>query len=235
MGAIKNAKGSHQDEMAYFRCVQEGDVMLVQQSRGWTQVNPDWFPAKNRANQTCGIYFGNQLDRIVEKEGWIFVEHGDAYLAVRVVMGEYSEGWKILQDDASPGMTSELIKDSYDWSSDREIIYLKDNFAGMIFETSRRKHYQNLELFMGDVLDNFLVLDKTVVPGFHILRYKGCGDKAEEIYFNLANNEIPMVGGERIDYTPDRVFNSPYLKSSYNSGVVEISKDNMKLVLDFNQ
>ena len=233
-GGIKETKGAIKDEVPFFRCVQDENVMLVQQSRGWMLVDPDWFPTKSRANQECGIYFGDTLDRIVEKEGWIFVEHGDAFLAARVVMGEYAEGWTILKDQASSGDASGLVEDSYEWSRDRKMINLKDNFAGMIFEASRRVHHKTLEAFMSDVLDNPLVLDKTVVPGFHVLRYRGCGEGAKEITFNLANSEMPFVGGERIDYAPEMVLDSPYLKSNYESGIVNISKGDRELILDFN-
>jgi len=221
--------------MGYSRTVQDKNVMVVQQARRFSQMNPDWFPAKNIGNLDYGIYFGDQLGRIVEKEGWIFVEQGDAYLATRVVMGEYAEGWTILVDDASPGVTSDLIEDSYAWSPDRETIYLKDKYAGMIFEASRRAHHPTLEAFMADVLDNPLFLDKTVVPGFHVLRYQGCGEDAKEITFNLANSEMPFVDGERIDYAPDMVLDSPYLKSKYESGIVKISKGDRELILNFNR
>jgi hypothetical protein len=234
-GIAKGAKGTIKDEMAYFKCVQDENVMLAQQNRGWTQVNPDWFPKKNWANQLCGVNFGNKLDRIVEKEGWLFVEHGEAFLAVRVVMGEYSQGWTILKDEASPGTTSELIEDSYEWSPDKKMIYLKDNYAGIIFEASRKKHHQNLEAFISDILDNPLVLDKTVVPGWHVLRYRGCSKDAKEIVFNLANNEIPFIGGKRVNYSPEMLFESPFIKSKYKSGIVKISKDDKELVLDFNK
>jgi len=208
--------------------------MLVQQSRGFSLIDPDWFPTKNRANQECAVHFGDNLDRIVEKEGWIFVEHGDAFFAVKVVIGEYAQGWTILKDQASPGQTSELVNDSYEWSADKKWIRLKDNYAGMIFEASRRVHHHTLEDFITDILDNSLALDKTVVPGFHVLRYKGCGENAKEIYLNLANNEMSMVGGKRVDYSPQTVFDSPFLKSKYNSGIVNIKKGDQEMVLDFN-
>ena len=198
-------------------------------------MNPDWFPAKSYADLPYGIHFGDGLDRIVEQDGWVFVEHGDAFLAVRSVMGEYADGWTILVDGASPGLTSPIIDDSYEWSSDRRTIFLKDKFAGMIFEASRRVHHDTLEEFMADILDNPLVLDKTVVPGFHVLHYRGCGNNAKEITFNLANNEIPFVGGKRVDYAPSRAFDSPYLGSVYDSGVVEIRKGERKLILNFNE
>lgn len=76
---------------------------------------------------------------------------------------------------------------------------------------------------------------KTLVAGFNIVHHWGCGENAREMYFNLANEEIPMVGGERINYAPDMLFDSPYIKSKYNSGVIEIRKGDQELVLDFNK
>ncbi|NND04906.1 MAG: hypothetical protein HKN87_00880 [Saprospiraceae bacterium] len=215
----------------YTRCVQNENVMIVQQSRGFTIVNPDWYPNKSRANLDYGVYIGNKHDRIVEKEGWVFVEHGDAFLGVKPVMGEYAEGWTILKDEASPGNESEVISDSYEWDKDRNLIHLKDKYAGVIFESSRRTHYNSLEDFIAAILKNPVTLEKTVVPGFHVLKYESL--KGTEFYFNLANNEIPMVNGEYINYTPDMVFDSPYLKSKYKSGIVKIRKDGQEQVLDF--
>ena len=212
-------------EHALCRAVQSENVMLVQQARRFSQVNPDWYPSKQMIGNDYGIYIGDNHDRVVEKEGWIFVVHGDAYAAVRVVMG----------NDNVPGLHSELVKDSYTWSTDKKMIYLKDKYAGMIFETSRRVHHKTLEAFMVDVLDNPLVLDKTVVAGFNILHYRGCDESAKEMYFNLANEEISMVDGKRIDYSPDMLFDSPYIKSNYKSGIIRISKGDKDLVLDFNK
>ena len=234
---VKDEDGNYKitKTVGFCRSVQDENVMLVQQSRRWFQMNPDWFPAKQKGNLEYGIYLGDQHDRIVEKDGWIFLKYGDAFLATRAVMGEYAQGWTILVDDASPGLGSPLVEDSYEWSPDRKMIYLKDKYAGMIFEASRRVHHETLEAFMADVLDNPLVLDKTVVPGFHVLRYRGCGEDAKEITFNLANSDMPFVGAERIDYAPDMVLDSPYLKSKYESGIVKINKGDRELILDFNE
>lgn len=217
----------------YLRAVQDKNVMLLQQARRWRQMNPDWFPAKDIYSLEYGIYFTENLDRIKERAGWIFVEHGDAFLAVRPVMGEYADGWTILEDDASPGLTSSVVEDSYEWSPDNRMIFLKDKYSGMIFEASRRQHHASLNDFMADVLDNSIVIEKTVVPGYHILRYRGCGEDAQEMYFNLANSEISMVGGNRVDYSPEMLFNSPYLKSKYNSGTIHIEYSGEALDLDF--
>jgi hypothetical protein len=218
----------------YCRAVQYRSVMILQQCRRWFQVNPDWFPCKDMASQEYGVYFSDNLEKTIEKDGWIFVQHGNAYLAVRPVVGEYYKGWTILKDDSTSGLTSSLLEDSYEWNPDRTILRFKDIYAGMIFEASSIKNHKSLNDFIEDILDNLLVLDKTVVPGWHILRYKGCSEDAREIYFNLANNEIPMVSGEHIDYAPEMLFDSPYMKSKYNSGIVTISKGVDELTLDLN-
>ena len=215
----------------YTRCVQKENVMIVQQSRGFTIVNPDWFPNKSRANLEYGVYIGNKVDNRVEKEGWIFIEHGDAFLAIKPLMGEYADGWTILKDEASEGFHSEIIQDSYTWSQNKELIHLKDKYAGVIFEASRRIQHRTLNDFIDAILKNSIALEKTVVPGFHILRYTSLN--GTEFYFNLANNEIPMVNGKSINYSPKDVFDSPYLKSEYKSGMVRIEYNGKRLDLDF--
>lgn len=212
-------------EHALCRAVQNENVMLVQQARRFSQVNPDWYPSKQMIGNDFGINFGDNLDSLVEKEGWIFIEHGDAFAAIRVVSG----------NDNIQGLYSELEKDNYSWSADKKMVIFKDKYSGMIFETSRRVHHKTLEDFMMDILDNTLILNKTVVAGFNILRYRGCGDNAKEIYFNLANEEISMVDGERIDFSPKMLFDSPFIKSKYNTGVIQINKDDEELILDFNK
>lgn len=44
----------------------------------------------------------------------------------------------------------------------------------------------------------------------------------------------PTINGRPIDYAPDKVFDSPFLISEYNSGVVTISKGERRKVLNFN-
>jgi hypothetical protein len=83
------------------------------------------------------------------------------------------------------------------------------------------------------VLANPLRLYKTVVPGDHILVYTGCGDTAREITFNTGVSQIPTIGDEPVDYSYPMTFDSPYLKSTYKSGVVSINCGGENLVLDF--
>src|SRR5262249_148434 len=76
----------------FFRSLQEGPVLITQQNRGAINiVDPAWFPSGARESTAYGVHFGTGLDRLEEDKGWIFVQEGDAYLAVRVASGAYQE------------------------------------------------------------------------------------------------------------------------------------------------
>lgn len=219
-----------------YRSVQHENVLITQQARKWFEINPEWYPSKVRDSFEYGVFFSNSLDRIAEKDGWIFVQEGNGYLAIRPILGEHTldEGGTIKRK-ASEGLYGRLLEDSYEWNADRSMIRLIDRFSPIIFETAQRADYATLEDFQKDILDNPIRLHKTVVVGWYVLTYQGCGPEAPQIYYNAANNEIPQIAGKYVDYAPEHVFDSPYLKSKYGSGLVTIEKGPRKLVLDFNE
>ncbi len=221
----------------YYRSVQHHRVMITQQSRNLTRISPEWFPDYDLGSKPYGILFDGDLDRLEEKNGWIFLAKGNAYLAVRVIVGRDSR-----PDDSSEtirghkGETA-LGEKGYEWNEDLSILRLKNKYSPIIFEAGRKADYPSLENFQEDVLDKSLNLYSTVMApnlGFDILKYTGCGEDAEEIIFNSANSEIPTVGGNYIDYSYPELFDSPYLISEYESGLVKIKKKDQELILDFN-
>ena len=52
--------------------------------------------------------------------------------------------------------------------------------------------------------------------------------------FDSSYQAVPTINGKPINYAPDKVFDSPFLVSDYNSGVVTIRKGERRKVLDFN-
>src|SRR5574340_852742 len=72
-------------------------------------------------------------------------------------------------------------------------------------------------------------------PNRSTVSYRGCGPDAPELVFNAANNDVPTVGGQYVEYSPAKVFDSPFLESRYGSGVVEVRKGGEKLILDFRE
>jgi hypothetical protein len=222
----------------YYRSVQHRRVMITQQSRNLTRISPEWFPDYDLGSKPYGILFDGDFDQREEKNGWIFVAKGSAYLAARVIVSkEKHTGDPIGTMKGKNGSTA-LGEQGYLWNSDHSIVCLKNKYSPIIFEAGRKADYPTLKDFQEDILDNPIQLYSTVMApnlGFDILIYKGCGEDAEEIIFNSANSEIPTVGGEYIDYSYPKLFDSPYLESEYESGIIKIRKDDQELVLDFNR
>ncbi len=118
------------------------------------------------------------------------------------------------------------------------MLRLKENFSPMIFQGGRKAEYADFIAFQEDVLDNPLDLYALLGPAhpsFFVVKYTGCGQEAEEIIFNAANSEIPTVGGEYIEYAYPKLFDSPYLESEYESGVISGRKGDLSIKLDFNE
>jgi hypothetical protein len=222
----------------YYRSVQHHRVMITQQSRNLTRISPEWFPDYDMGKKPYGIFFGGDFDQREEKGGWIFVAKGNAYLAVRVIVSEEKHSGDAFRTlHGKKAKSTVLGEKGYEWNSDHSIARLKNLFSPIIFEAGRKADYPTLKDFQDDILDNPIQLYSTVMApnlGFDILYYTGCGDDSEEIIFNSANSEIPTIGGKYIDYSYPKLFDSPYLQSEYESGVVIIMKDDHKLVLDFN-
>jgi hypothetical protein len=47
-------------------------------------------------------------------------------------------------------------------------------------------------------------------------------------------DNIPLINGEKIDYHPDIVYNSPYISSAYGSGLIDINVGKETVQLNFN-
>ena len=218
-----------------YRSVQSRNVLITQQARNLTRISPEWFPDYTMENKPYGILFEGEFDHFEERGGWIFLQKGDAFIAVRVVVIDPERSVPDLFPDGRQPLP--VGTGGYEWNSDQSILRLKDNYSPIIFQGGRRADYANLADFQQDVLDNPLHIYATLGPAhlsFFVITYTGNGQDAEEIVFNAANSEIPTVGGRYIDYAPARLFDSPYLQSEYQSGVVVGTKDGRTLTLDFN-
>jgi hypothetical protein len=241
--ANKKGQSNPYELEAMYQTVQHEQTLIVQQSRRWYAVHPEWYLINADYNQPIGIWFGLQWDQRIETRGWIFVQRGNAYAAVRPIMWDeqYEKEKKIktagtqaifnAPDDAP---TVKLRDDCYRWNSDSTIILLEDNHLPVIIQAGRVADYPTLDDFMYDILDNPIALYKTVVPGNHILVYSESGADAKEIVFNASVPEIPTIGGEAVNYSHPMTFDSPFIKSEYKSGKIHIEYDNEILDLDFN-
>lgn len=241
-GTNKYGEPSRYDMEAMYQTVQRGRTLIVQQSRRWYAVHPEWYPVVPHYELPVGIWLGKAWDRQVERNGWIFVQKGNAYAGVRPVswdeayetkVKKATTGNQILFNAPDDIPTVKIRTDAYTWNEDRTIALLEDRYAATVIEAGRSADYATLEDFMADVLNNPIALYKTVVPGDNILVYTGCGPDAPEIVFSCAAPQIPTVGGQPIDYAYPMTWDSPYLKSNYKSGKVRIEFDGEVWERDF--
>ena len=181
--------------------------------------------------QPTAVWIGQDWDRRVERDGWIFVAKGNAYAGIRPVLSDEAYERAVKKDTSDNQRffnapddvpTVKIRSDAYRWIADGTMLQLEDPHTAVIIEAGREAEDGSFEAFMADVLDNTITLYKTVVPGDNILVYPGSGPNAREIVFSCAAPQIPTVGGEPIDYSHPMTWDSPFQRSDYKSGRVRI-------------
>ena len=224
---------SKPDSAIYFTNFQKHAVMISQQCRRWTQISPQWYPSPDMYSQDAGMYFGDNLDRIEEKDGWIFAAKNNGYAAVRVVLSDMDAEFKVNTQVKRGGLYADFADECYVWNNERTMIKFVDKYSPVILHSGRRCDYESFEAFKRYILANELNIVKTVVSGWFIVEYKPTNSAGQKdiYYFNAATPEIPSFNGVLVDYSPGFLFKSPYIFSKYNSGSVKISKGDNVLKL----
>ena len=97
----------------------------------------------------------------------------------------------------------------------------------MIIEVARKADVKSYGAFQKALLAAPLRVEKKV------LTYRGLG--GDKFTFYADHSQPPKVNGKTVDYAPAKVFDSPFIQSAWNSGIVTIKKGKRKLVIDTNQ
>ncbi len=223
-------------ELMYHSAQSKG-VLITQQKRRWTQLNPDWFPTYDQLYDIdFGVYIGSGWQTRIEQDGWLFLEQDDTYAAIRILRVKtdpdplaFAKGTDRYENFV------EIDFDSYSWNEPKTILKLANKYSPIIIEAGCRADYPTLADFQRQILSNKLEIHKTVATHETkiIVVYKGV--EAEEIVFNAANQaDVPTVGGKYINYRYPKTFDAPYLQADYDSGVVKIEKGDFRQIMDFN-
>jgi hypothetical protein len=154
------------------------------------------------------IWFaGEELGLPTEENSWVFAETPGAYAAVRVVDGGYT--W----EDQSGRVNGKWL-------------VCMNEYSPVILEVDKKSNYKSFEEYRSKVIGNKLSFDKNV------LKYTGI--YGDEFIFYADYSNSPKINSTPVNYAPDKTYDSPFLKSDWNSGIVNIQKGNRELVLDFN-
>jgi hypothetical protein len=181
-----------------FKTIQDRNVMVTMK---WgSEID-------RKTDPRLWIYLSSQLDAVEEAGGWIFVQAGGAYAAIRIVEGGYqwSRPWQhsaIFHVDEKSYVTPT--------SADTPIIMLANDAAdyGHDFAAFKRALMASPIDWQGGLLRFATITHQgPFAPG--------------------------MVNGKSVELRPSRVNDSPFIRSKLDSGIVYLRKGAETLTLDF--
>jgi hypothetical protein len=169
----------------------------------WAPVPPN--PPTANPAYLC-VYFSPTLDELAEDAGWIFVKDGAAFAAVMVVAGGYqwTPAWKHAE---SLGSNKPFI--TLDTEDSPVILIVND----------------------ADDYDNDFGAFQAAVKSQPIRHEKGVLNFASITFYGLS--QPPKVNDQTVNLAPSRGYDSPFIRSDWNSGLIHIRKGDDTLILDF--
>ncbi len=170
----------------------------------WAPVPPN---PKTANPAHLRVYFSPTLDDVQEDSGWIFVKSGGAFSAVKVVDGGYA--WAPVWKHAD-----NVTKDN------KSFIKLAAENAPVILITNQAVDYhQDFEAFK-DAVKARPIDYKEGVLHFETITFYGPA-------------KLGQVNGQTVNLAPARGYDSPFIRSAWNSGLIHIRKGDETVVLDF--
>jgi len=155
------------------------------------------------------VWFSNVgLSAPIGEDGWIFTESKGAYAAVRIVDG--TSRW---QSSASPSPVGRWL-------------YADNDKSPVIIEVAQKKEYKSFEEFRRKVINSPLSFKNNV------LHYTGIYGNTFTFYADYSKE--PEINSVAVSYVPKKAFDSPFLQSDWDSGIIRIQKRGNELILDFN-
>jgi hypothetical protein len=137
------------------------------------------------------------------------------------------QGWVFVEADSAYAAVRPVDGD-FRWCGDnRDWLRCDNSLTPVILEVASKNHYREYSHFQESVLATELRYEK------QILTYVGLSGDRFTFYSDYSR--APEINGKVVDYAPDLVFDSPFVHSQWNSGVVTIRKGHRTHVLDFNR
>jgi hypothetical protein len=170
------------------------------------------------------------LTQPVQASGWYFTEAAGAWAAVCVTSGDT----RLLPSESSdsprkkpsdPDAIAEA--DTLDGRARGWVLHCSDAFSPVIIETATKAEFPTREAFQAAILG----LPVTTEGG----RMSYTGLRGDRFLFFIDQTELPRVNDQPVHLAPERVYDSPFVQSTWKSGEVTIQKGARKLLLNFNE
>jgi hypothetical protein len=176
------------------------------QSKG-TMISQQLAPSNvGGALQSWRVFFSNAgLSKPINKGAWTFAEAKKAYVGVLVL-----EGDTVFEQQRFGHW---LICD--------------DEMTPIIIEVGSKSDYSCFDAFKEAAIAQKVGVENLV------LNYRSLG--GDDLIFYTDQSQLPKVNGVTIDLAPALVYDSPFVQSSWDSGVVTIQFDEEKYILNFNE
>ena len=159
-----------------------------------------------KALQGWRVFFSTAgLSNTVQNGSWIFAEAADAYVGVCVVKGDV-----IVEPDKYGH-----------W------LVCGDPMTPVIIEAARKSDYADYAAFQAAVLVRPLALKQTV------LTYQSLS--GDQLTFYADQSRLPEINGRTVDLEPKLVYDSPFVQSEWDSGLVTIQCGDETSILNFNE
>jgi hypothetical protein len=153
----------------------------------------------------------------VEEDGIIFVEAENAYAGIKVVQGGFK--WRQTPFIANTGENHRRS------TPEGKAMILNEEYAPVILEVMTKSDVSSFDAFKA------MVKACRISMNGPVLEYKTI--YGEQLTFDTSTREVPTINGHPVNYSPRKVFESPFLNADWNSGIVTIAKGNRKKVLNF--
>ena len=155
-----------------------------------------------------------EIGAVTADGAWLFGQAGDAYYALRPAAGAFAVG--------KPSDPNELQRFIFPEDQDKRIPFIVH--AGGITEDG------SFEQFKKKVLAGTVSYDDGVLT----YKTKDWGAIQFAPYADRPADQWRQVNGQPVEL-PKQLFESPYLNSDYNSGIITATFGDHKLILDFNK
>lgn len=167
-------------------------------------------PKSNASGQALWI---DKTLSMIERDGWIFIEAPEAYTAIKIIHGDIR---KLCAQDYGAGIANAGF-----W------LKLDDEFSPIIMEAAEKKQFTSFIEFQDLIIANPLTVE------INKIKYESKHHKTSLTLFS-DYSALPLIDNNPINLKPLHLFESPFLRSVWGSGIVTINDGTKNREFNFN-